>query len=174
MKKLSADISTLMKRFGADVSLAKKAQRAAQVRAMWAECVDKIILEHTNAIYIINNEGAKTLIVYVDESIFAAELNARRELIKLKLLQQFNEEIEDFKILISRGAYKNNYPFKTHDEYEATQVESITLSDSEKEKVNEITSQIEDEKLRASLTKAITSDWEWKKGIEKKQLGNKN
>lgn len=168
MRKLSMNISSLLNGISGDSEYAKKAYRASQVRAMWAACVDKPFLDHTNSVYILNEAGNKTLIVYVDESIFAAELNARRELIKLKLLQEFGEDIQEFKILISRNTYKKNYPFKKEqDILSLNNIEPIPLSKKEKEKVNEIVCVVEDEKLRENLKKAIISDWELKKGQQK-------
>lgn len=168
MKKLSSNITSLMSGVSGDSEHAKKAYRAAQVRSMWAACVDKIFLDHTNSVYIINENGEKTLIVYVDESIFAAELNAQRELIKLKLLKEFGEEIQEFKILISRSTYKKNYPFKKDQETSyMVEKDPLPLSEEEKEKVDSIVKVIDDEKLRESLRKAISSEWELKKGQQK-------
>lgn len=166
MKKLSLDISTLINEIDGDISLVKKAYRAAQVRQMWSCCVDEQILSHTNSVYIITDDDSKTLIVYVDDSIYAAELNARRELIKLKLLQDFQEDIQDFKILISRGSYKNNYPFKKEESInDYRRIKSKPLSEGEKKKVRDITSRVDDIQLRDKLERAIVLDWEWKKGL---------
>lgn len=172
MRKLSSVIKSEINNIDSDISLSKKAYRAAQVRAMWADCVDEIFLEHTNSIYILNEtdkntqKNIKTLIVYVDESIFAAELNAQRELIKLRLLQKHNEEIDDFKILISRGNYKKNYPFLDHTGEKEINKVAIPLDEDEKERIKEITSVIEDKKLRENLAKAMESEWVWKKGLK--------
>jgi len=175
MRKLSENLDDLYGQIGSNSQQARIAQRAAQVRSMWAACVQDIILEHTNSVYIIreNDEegerGAvvkKTLIVYVDESIFAAELNARRELIKLKLLQDFGEEIEEMKILISRGNYKRNYPFK---ESAVAPCAFVPLDEAELAYVDEVASQIESTRLREKFKKAMIADLERKKGEEKRE-----
>lgn len=174
MRKLSQDILKVVNEVDEEnESLAKKAYRAAQVRAMWSECVGEIFLDHTNSIYIVREEERKTLIVYVDESIFAAELNAQRELIKLKFLQKFGEDIDEFKILISRGNYKKNFPFKLDQNQNLkNKTTPIPLSVNEKSRVAEITASIEDTKVRESLERAIVADLEWKKGILKQENEN--
>ena len=112
MKSFSSVLQNSLRSTAASSELAAKAARANKVKQMWREAVVPVFLDHTNAVYIVREGDEKTLIVYVDDSMFAAELNARRELIKLKFLQKFNEEIEEFKILISRGRYKQNYPIR--------------------------------------------------------------
>ena len=167
MAHLSVGIHSLLNQINGDMSLYKRIKRADQVKEMWAGCVDRIFLDHTNSVFIFNEEEKKILIVYVDESIFAAELNAQRELIKLRLLQKYNEDIDSFKIYISRGQYKKNYPFKeSHYSHKKTHSVSRPLSKEEKDKVEEIISCIEDRKLREKVKKAITRDLERKKGRE--------
>lgn len=170
MAKLSSGINTIINQLNGDMSLYKRIKRADQVKEMWAGCVDPIFLEHTNSIFIFTEENEKILVVYVDESIFAAELNAQRELIKLKLLQKYNEDVNSFKIYISRGQYKKNYPFK--DSQYLPQYNSsipIPLNSEEKEKVEEIISCIEDKNLKEKVRKAIVLDLEWKKSKNKEE-----
>lgn len=161
MKKLSLGIKQYISLLGGDESLAKKAHRAAQVRSMWEECVEPVFLNHTNSVYIIKEKEDKILIVYVDESIYAAELNARRELIKLKLLQNFGEDISEFRILISRGAYKKNYPYRNNNKKIPT-YQPRKLTEEEKEIISSTSALIDDEKIKKSLEQAMINDWKWK------------
>lgn len=158
---------------GCDEELVKKNYRTMQVKEMWSEVVEEIFLDHTNAVFILNENNKKVLIVYVDESIFAAELNGRRELIKLKFLQQFNEELDEFKICISRGAYKKNYPFRETDlpSY-VEQVQPITLSEDELNNLHAQTKEVKNPKIRNTLLKAMIADLEWKKGLDEKKPKN--
>ncbi|MEG2006115.1 MAG: DUF721 domain-containing protein [Raoultibacter sp.] len=169
MKKIQSNLTqclSTMKGYGDEV---RYKERAAQVRAMWAKTVDEIFLEHTNAVYIIKKDNKKTLIVYVDESIFSAELNARRELIKLQFLQRFGEELDEFKIYISRGDYKKNHPFqKEEDPCYIEHARPLPLTDDEKQPFENKLNQIQDENLRSALKQAVVSDLEWKKGIKEK------
>ena len=164
MKKLSDDIDALYSDLGNKNSLARIAQRAARVHEIWAGCVQGFILEHTNAVYILNEEEGKTLIVYVDDSVCASELNARRELIKLKLLQDFNEDIEQMRICISRGRYKKNHPFQTNDgQTVQDSAPAAPLNKEELQKIKETASLIEDPLLREKFLCAMVADLEGKK-----------
>lgn len=110
----------------------------------------------------------KQLIVYVDDSIVSAELNARRELIKLQFLEHFGEEIDEFKIIISRGTYKQHHPFAPQADPDYREnVPSVPLDHDERAALAEELEQIEDPRLRESLRRAATADLEWKKGIER-------
>ena len=109
----------------------------------------------------------KALVVYVDESICAAELNARREIIRLHLLQNYGEEIEEMKIRISSGIQKSKHPFSTAEEEPFKDTfPSVPLTEAELEHAREVASRIEDPKVRKSFLAAMVSDLEWKKGEE--------
>lgn len=154
--------------------LAAKAARANKVKQMWSTAMKiccgpsaQAFLDHTNSVYIVREgEGAeqrKVLIVYVDESIFAAELDARREMIKLKLLERFGEEISEFRILISRGRYKENHPFREQDAPLSNPTPPRKpLPPEEVDRLREEASAIGDERMREALLKAMIS------GLERK------
>ena len=175
MKSFSSVLQNSLRSTAASSELAAKAARANKVKQMWREVVDPVFLDHTNAVYIVREGDEKTLIVYVDDSMFAAELNARRDLIKLKFLQKFNEEIEEFKILISRGRYKQNYPFRDQggDPFYVEPAVRVPLPEERRAELEEQCSLISDERLRKSLLKAMISDLEWKSGIEKRKSNNR-
>ena len=146
---------------GVDEEKLKIAQRVSSVRMMWKELVDPLLLAHTNGVYIFTDKGQTELHVYVDESIFASELNNQRELLKLQYLERFNEQIDDFQIHISRGRYKSMYPFIAQQE---TSSPSVPLSREEFELVDEVSKKITDAHLRETFKKAMIRDLEWKKG----------
>lgn len=158
---------------------------------------DDAILDHTNAVYIIrrtvedyeNSRGrlphtpqnaiddrkdasatgvGKQLIVYVDDSMVASELNARRELIKMQFAARYREVLDEFKIFISRGQYKNNHPFKSRPKpsYES-KVESVPLTPEELAWVHDQVQVIQDPRLRANFEKAMIADMEWRRGEAK-------
>lgn len=94
-------------------------QRIKTVHDQFSQVVDPFILEHTNSVYLLRHKDLLDnevidkvfdLVVYVDNSLVAAELNARRELICLKYREQFNVMIDVFEIRISRGQYKEKHP----------------------------------------------------------------
>lgn len=84
----------------------------------FAQVVDPFILKHTNSVYLTRNKDTQRydLVVYLDNSTCAAELNARRELIRLKYRELFGVTIDVFEIRISRGAYKDKHPFAPKEE----------------------------------------------------------
>lgn len=183
MGKLGADIQYAIAAMGGDSDMARINLRAHQVRNRYREVIETVyranaslFLAHTNNVYIMDKEGARTLIVYVDESIFAAELNAQRELIKLKLLEMFGETIEEFEIFVSRGRYKDNHPYLVENEDVVREKPtSVPLDSDEKSFVSNTVSLIEDDQLRGTIEKAMTADLEWKKGkSEKSSVENGN
>ena len=174
MKLLSSAIGRSLQHVAQSNELAAKAARANKVKQMWRSVVEiccrpnaEAFLDHTNAVYIIRegegDEERKILIVYVDESIFAAELNARREMIKLKLLERFGEDVAEFRILISRGKYKENHPYRAQEaENPSPEPARHPLSLEEIRELQERASAIEDPRMREALLKAMIS------GLERK------
>ena len=175
MKKLGQDIEYYLATLTGDQDQMRINLRALQVRDRYKTVLKSVyrdssslFLQHTNNVYIVNKDGLKTLIVYVDESIFAAELNAQRELIKLKLLQLFGEEVEDFNIYISRGQYKNHHPYELdQSEKQTCAYQAVPLSESEQEYVKKTTETIESQPLKNSFEKAMTAAME----LNKSELG---
>lgn len=172
MKKLGNDIFAEIGRLMGDDEQAKINFRARQVRERYKAALESVyrdqaplFLAHTNNVYVMKKRDVKTLIVYVDESIFSAELNAQRELIKLKLLELFGEQIEEFEIYVSREKYKKNHPYLTDDRPESDEKHPpVQLDSNEKAYVSTVSATVEDERLREKLKKAMTADMEWKKG----------
>lgn len=169
MKKLGYDLELMIAQLSGDDERARVNLRARQVRDRYKQAVEKVyrdqatlFLAHTNNVYIMNKDGVRTLIVYVDESIFAAELNAQRELIKLKLLELFGEDIEQFEIYVSRGDYKKNHPYLASGEEASKPLVVKPLDDDTRKQVLETASIVEDERLRTALQNAMTADFQLK------------
>lgn len=138
---------------------------------MWAECLGndplfkKCVLAHTNSVYIFDDNGIKVFIVYVNDSTVLTELNARREWIALEFKKKFNEDIDEFKINISKGSYRKNLPYKERKNISYQDKTSpIPLTKEELSEVEEIATQIESEELRKKFIRAAVRDMEWKKG----------
>lgn len=171
MRKLGNSIDYLIAGLSGDSDAARINLRARQVRSRFRKAIEtvyldsaELFLDHTNNVYIMKKNGVNTLIVYVDESIFAAELNAQRELIKLKLLELFGEQIEEFEISVSKPKYKNNHPYREEKkDLEKEPSPLVPLTDSEKDNVEQVAALVEDEKLRKSFEKAMTADMSRKK-----------
>lgn len=157
----------------------------------FSQLVNDFILEHVNAVYLLNpqnpNESApdtqkppasrpvakpykKRLIVYVDNSLVAAELGAQKELLRLKYLSEFNIELVEFEVSISKGRYRIPYPFVDrspeqvlHAEHrhacctEEEVVSRETLTKHERERIDDLTGKIDDPRLRKSFERAIAA-----------------
>lgn len=141
-------------------------QRIKTVHDQFSQVVDPFILEHTNSVYLLrhkdllNNEVLDKvfdLVVYVDNSLVAAELNARRELICLKYREQFNIIIDVFEIRISRGIYKEKHPFQQISENQMSNKQPRELSEDEVQYINDLVQDIPEGKMRNSFIKAIAA-----------------
>ena len=163
---MAKDLPSFVTRLAGGSELARYNLRVSQVRSRYRHALEKVYgdgatihLAHTNNVFIKMKKGLITLIVYVDESIFAAELNAQRELIQLHLLEHFGEEIDQFEILTSRWSkYKNRHPYL---EDGTVMVEgrsaNAPLDENQKAFVAEVVSAVNDDKLRSSLQNAMAS-----------------
>lgn len=171
MKKLGYDLELMIARMSGNDEQARINLRAHQVRDRYKQALEKVyknqaplFLAHTNNVYIMKKDGVKTLIVYVDDSIFAAELNAQRELIRLKLLELFGEDVEQFDIHVSRGNYKQNHPYLVESEESSRpNIEFATLDEEEMNRVLTTSSVIEDEKVRKALESAMQANFKLQK-----------
>ena len=176
MKRLGKDIDALIAQLSGNEDQARINYRAHQVRGRYRQAMEavykdqaQLFLDHTNNVFIMDKEGVKTLIVYVDESIFAAELNAQRELIKLKLLELSGEDIEDFIITVSKPRYKDNHPFTTADSQDnPKKAKRKPLSDEQRAYVKSVAGIVEDDTLRQRIEEAMTADLEWNSGEDVK------
>lgn len=146
----------------------RKQTRALEVRDRYREVIKssypttfQMVLDHTNSVYILKKDDENTLIVYVDESIFAAELNAQRELMKLKFKEMFGEQIGQFDIYVSRGKYKKQHPFARSEEDEELP-EKTPLTNDERKIVEELSEMVEDDRVRIALERAMTANFEHK------------
>lgn len=164
MKKLSRHIGQSFITDEEQALQIRKAIRAGEVRHIWEELVEDYILDHTNGVYILNEDDKCIMKVYVDESIYASELNNRRELIQLLCNERFGEVIDEFQIYISYGTMKKVYPFRKSAENEPDKLPAVPLTDEEKAAVEQSSSVIQNERLREKFKEAMIADLEWKKG----------
>lgn len=134
-------------------------RKIKQVHEQFAACVDPFILNHVNSVYLIkeetdvSRETTLELTTYVDNSTVAAELNAQRELIVLKYRELFGIKIDEFIIKISRGTYKENYPFK--DQMRKKSQKFHRLSPEEEEEIRTQVSTISDDEIRTSFERLL-------------------
>ncbi len=175
MRKLGKQLDIAFLKMSKGNSAAMIQRRATQVRAEFKEAIEwvygdysSIFLKHVNAVYITKKPDQPCrLITYVDESMFAADLNAQREMVKGWINDRFNERIEVFEIHTSRGRYKESHPYL---ESNADAVSSYgrasnggrisikKLSEEEVFHVKQTAASLEDEKLKKAFEKAMIAD----------------
>lgn len=124
--------------------------------------------------FVRRKPPAGELIVYVEDSLIAAEVDARREMIKLKFLELFGEEIDEFRIRVSRGKYKLSHPYREEAEKTAVQEKAprVALSEARVAQIDEELSTIPDKKVREALKRAMISDLEVKNAAAVENVDN--
>lgn len=183
---ISNNINALFKTL--PVSMQKKLSTQSYIKHVhnqFKEVVNENLLRHVNSVYLIPDNQAlsvisqidtntnstytntpKKLIIYVDNSICAAEFNARRELFVLKYRELFNVIISVFEIRISKGNYKNSHPFILEEcSKEATK---YILTHQDYEKIERMISNIKQPKLKESFRKALIAQKEKNGNLQKK------
>lgn len=134
-------------------------RRVKEVHDQFRRVVDPYILAHTNSVYLMRSkavEGAYDLVVYVDASICAAELNARRELIRLKYREEFSVVVDVFEIGISRGAYRDKHPFaEEQSPLDEAPSCDVALDADEEQRIDRLVEQLPDGRMRNSFKRAI-------------------
>ena len=158
-KALSLDSlsGSTLKSIGIDNDdLIRKNKRISQVKEIWKSVASPYILKHTNNVIILNDEkSGKKLIVYVDNSLVATEINARRELIRLKILQEFNEMIDSFEIHVSYGRYKKNYIFNEEEVRPDEDYRKEAISPEAALRIEDKISKMENKELKDAINRAF-------------------
>lgn len=170
MKKLSGELELLAGRLPDD-DQARIARRAAKVQAMWKDAIEHVykdvapyVLEHVNAVYVKEENGTRSLMVYMDDGDFRSDVHCRQHLILLYLKQRYGEEIREFKTFPARFDMRKRHPYKVEEAPLREKVKSVPLTDKEKAQVAQACAPIDNLALRRALEKAMTADREWKKG----------
>lgn len=184
-----------------DVKAKFSRKRAVErIYGQFSQLVNDFILEHVNAVYLLNPEPTdsldvlpdrqkepksktsrkpykKRLIVYVDNSLVAAELDAQKELIRLKYLSEFNIELVEFSVSLSKGHYRVSHPYKdgslsptsgTQQSGKCSEKEIVsreTLTPSECEHIDALMEKVEDPRLKKSFERAMAATFNRKRKI---------
>lgn len=145
-------------------------QYVARVQCCYKDVIQHIfkqssalILDHTNNVIVKKEHGAIIGTIFVDESIYAAELNAHREIIALLFSELRNLTLDQVRISVSRGTYKNKHPFTETSQTTSTTKRSADFYNREKdmlttEEYNTCLvqiSKIDDKRLQIALKDAI-------------------
>lgn len=158
----------------------------ARVKRAWNLSVDTRIADHVTAVFVVPNTAASEVIVYVDSSIWAAELNMQTELLRLKLNIELNkdgqsdpnvmrraEQVEKLTFKVSRDKYVarerklSTLQLIEEQDEEYRKAQPVALDEEELSGLEDALSQIENEQLRASAYAAAKANLEWQKGIDR-------
>ena len=169
IRPASIGIDEELERLSAGSGKMRILARAAQVKDRYKAVIERIygknaplFLAHTNSVYIMNKDNRRTLIVYVEESIYAADLNARRELMKLLMREMFNEELDVFEIHVSKPKYKKQHPFVSEGDEKtsknASDAQDSSLTPEQCTLVENVAASVENDALREAIKKAMEAN----------------
>lgn len=156
----------------------------ARVKRAWNLSVDKRIAEHVTAVFIVPNTAASEVIIYVDSSIWATELNMQSELLRLNLNIELNkdadanvmrkaEQVEKLTFKVSKEQYAarerrlTTLQLLDAEEEGYRKAQPVELDDDELANLEEAVAHIENDQLRDVAYAAAKANLEWQKGIER-------
>ena len=157
----------------------------ARVKRAWNLSVDKRIAEHVTAVFVVPNTAASEVIVYVDSSIWATELNMQSELLRLNLNIELNKDADEPSNVMRKAEQVEKLTFKvSKEQYVARErrlttlqlleaededyrkAQPIALDEEELSGLEEALSHIENDQLRDTAYAAAKANLEWQKGVD--------
>lgn len=157
----------------------------ARVKRAWNLSVDKRISEHVTAVFVVPNTAASEVIVYVDSSIWATELNMQSELLRLNLNIELNKDADEPSNVMRKAEQVEKLTFKVSKEQYAARERRLTtlqlleaededyrkaqpvaLDEEELSGLEEALSHIENDQLRDTAYAAAKANLEWQKGVD--------
>ena len=157
----------------------------ARVKRAWNLSVDKRIAEHVTAVFVVPNTAASEVIVYVDSSIWATELNMQSELLRLNLNIELNKDVDEPSNVMRKAEQVEKLTFKvSREQYAARErrlttlqlleaededyrkVQPVALDEEELSGLEEALSHIENDQLRDTAYAAAKANLEWQKGVD--------
>ena len=157
----------------------------ARVKRAWNLSVDKRIVEHVTAVFVVPNTAASEIIVYVDSSIWATELNMQSELLRLNLNIELNKDADEPSNVMRKAEQVEKLTFKvSKEQYVARdrrlttlqlleaededyrKAQPVALDEEELSGLEEALSHIENDQLRDTAYAAAKANLEWQKGVD--------
>lgn len=157
----------------------------ARVKRAWNLSVDKRIAEHVTAVFVVPNTAASEVIIYVDSSIWATELNMQSELLRLNLNIELNKDADEPSNVMRKAEQVEKLTFKVSKEQYAARERRLTtlqlleaededyrkaqpvaLDEEELSGLEEALSHIENDQLRDTAYAAAKASLEWQKGVD--------
>lgn len=157
----------------------------ARLKRAWNLSVDKRIAEHVTAVFVVPNTAASEVIVYVDSSIWATELNMQSELLRLNLNIELNKDADEPSNVMRKAEQVEKLTFKvSKEQYVARErrlttlqlleaededyrkAQPVALDEEELSSLEEALSHIENDQLRDTAYAAAKANLEWQKGVD--------
>lgn len=157
----------------------------ARVKRAWNLSVDKRIAAHVTAVFVVPNTAASEIIVYVDSSIWATELNMQSELLRLNLNIELNKDADEPSNVMRKAEQVEKLTFKVSKEQYAARdrrlttlqlleaededyrkAQPVALDEEELSGLEEALSHIENDQLRDTAYAAAKANLEWQKGVD--------
>ena len=157
----------------------------ARLKRAWNLSVDKRIAEHVTAVFVVPNTAASEVIVYVDSSIWATELNMQSELLRLNLNIELNkdadepsnvmrkaEQVEKLTLKVSKEQYVardrrlTTLQLLEAEDEDYRKAQPVALDEEELSGLEEALSHIENDQLRDTAYAAAKANLEWQKGVD--------
>lgn len=158
----------------------KKAFRTAKVQNMFKECIRHIyqdstflILQSINAVYILNerdkgmlkkaqpgSKNIKRLIIYTNDSLVYADLDARQEQVKLWFMNH-GEHIDKLELMSSKFQMRRRFPYKSDVEMLKKNLTNEKVSKaklvlpSDTSQIDVEIEKIQDEKLQQAINNLV-------------------
>jgi hypothetical protein len=154
----------------------KRFSRGMRLQTAWEAVAPQRALQYTDNVVFSPKSKDSTILVYVANSHWAAELGTQKELYRILLERETGWELSDIKFLVTRKtAFKKIFKKRElKKEQEAKERHAIPLTDEEDGYARDMVSQIKNEELKKRLYKAVKADFEWKKGSEGLKLPQKS
>ena len=142
--------------------------QATQLQKAWEKAATPNALQHTDNITFSSKAKEPTVLVYVENSHWAAELEAQKELYRILLEKETGFSIPALQFLVTRKSFFKKTFMKDNRETKAKQQneQESRLTEDEIGYAREMVSKIQDKELKMKLYNAIKADFQWKKGTD--------
>ena len=147
---------------------------SAKAAKAWGEIAGPLVAGHTTGAHLTGG----TLIVYVDNPVWATELTAMSETYRTAMNQELGQEtVRAVRFTASKKVAEANKLIQQEEDladfYHEDVVEGVPLSTAELAQIEASAAVIPDTQLREAVIRATIRDLEWKRGIAQRNARDK-
>ena len=85
-----------------DSPIAEKGYKSYKLQNAWEHVAPREVREHTDTVLFDKHEKEPIILIYVDDSSWAAELNMQKEFYRIKMEDELAQPITEVKFRVSR------------------------------------------------------------------------